>query len=198
MTEDIFEAAEIAYKTASVRKTAFDPTLATFAVSLTGVMLAKWLGNRGKEQAQDVTARAEQALQERGISDMATLDKYAQENGKNRISAFLGLVGRDIALAAAITAGVSVNAMLRKVQQVEQNPQTISQQVQQPAQPATPQQQAPAQAEQAPAEQQLDTVNDPFYEKQQAEKAEKQHEKEQWQQLRETDKNDPNRSQGIV
>jgi len=197
MTEDIFEAAEIAYKTASVRKTAFDPTLATFAVSLTGVMLAKWLGNRGKEQAQDVSARAEQALQERGISDMATLDKYAQENGKNRISAFLGLVGRDIALAAAITAGVSVNAMLRKVQQVEQNPQTISQQVQQPAQPATPQQ-APAQAEQAPAEQQLDTVNDPFYEKQQAEKAEKQHEKEQWQQLRETDKNDPNRSQGIV
>src|SRR5271169_3681246 len=151
MTEDIFEAAEIAYKTASVRKTAFDPTLATFAVSLTGVMLAKWLGNRGKEQAQDVTARAEQALQERGISDMATLDKYAQENGKNRISAFLGLVGRDIALAAAITAGVSVNAMLRKVQQVEANPQTISQQVQQPQAPA---QQAPQQVEQAPEQKQ--------------------------------------------
>lgn len=195
MYTDLLDVAESTYsKTASVRKTALDPTLATFAVSLTGVMLAKWLGNRGKEQTQDVSARAEEALQKKGISDMATLDKYAQENGKNRISAFLGLVGRDIALAAAITAGVSVNALLRSVKQTEQSPQTISQQVQQPAAPA----QAPQQEVQQAPEQQIPDAVDPFYEKQKAEMAEKQREKQEWQQMRDQNQNDPNRTQGLV
>ena len=191
MYDDMLSAAETAFhKTASVKKVAFEPALGTFVLSFVTLMAAKWLGNRGKQQAQNLAAKAEEALAQKGVNDLATLDKYAQENSKNRWQAVVGLVGREVALAAALTVGVSVQGMLQKMNQTVNNAPAPAAQSQ-PVQPQAP-------AAQAPAQQQYDDVKDPFYEADQAKKQEQQREKQQMELLREQDKQQPQRQQNVV
>lgn len=197
MYEDMLDAAESAFnktKTASARKVAFEPALGVFISSFVTLMAAKWLGNRGKEQAQNLTSKAEEALAQKGVTDLATLDKYAQESGKNRWQAVVGLVGREVALAAAMTVGVSVQGMLQKMNQTaDQPPAAPTQVVKTPQAP-----QVPEAVAQAPAQQQYDDVKDPFYEAQQVKNQEKQREKQQMEVLQQQDKEQPQRQQNVV
>lgn len=102
-------------KLAAFEKRALDATLATFVGTFVASMLVKWLGDeyakRWGSLAQQATAKAESALQEKGVYDLGTLDKYAQESGKNRSSALLSLVGRSLALAVVMTTGIAAQKL---------------------------------------------------------------------------------------
>lgn len=185
---DIFDAAELAYKTASVQKTALQPELATLAVTWTGLMLAEWLGDRGKKLAPQVAEKATESLAASGLTSLATLDKYAQQQGTSRFNAFVSVAGRQLALAAALTVGISVHDLMKgKAAPAAAAPQQQSQ--------VQPQPEAPAQEAQAPAEQApMAEVKDPFYEKD----LQKQQDKQKMQQLRTQDNDEPQRQQGLV
>lgn len=98
-------------KQGSFDKQAFDPNLATLVGSWVSLMLVKWLGNEYSKRwgtlAEIATQKASAALQSRGVSDLSTLDKYAQEQGTDRVRAFLSLAGRQLALAAVVTTGIA-------------------------------------------------------------------------------------------
>lgn len=102
-------------KQGSFGKQAFDPNLTTLVGSWVSLMLVKWLGNEYSKRwgtlAETATQKAEAALQDRGISDLSTLDKYAQEQGTDRVRAFLSLAGRQLALATVVTTGIAATKL---------------------------------------------------------------------------------------
>lgn len=97
------------------KKKALDANLATFVGTFAASMLVKWLGDeyakRWGNLAQTATAKAEAALQEKGVYDLGTLDKYAEQQGKNRSGALLSLVGRSLALAVVMTTGIAAQKL---------------------------------------------------------------------------------------
>jgi len=98
-------------RTASFEKRALDANLVTLIGSFVGAVLTKWLGQEYSKRwgnlAKQAEAKAVQALQSKGVYDLGTLDKYAQENGTSQIGAFMRLAGQSMLLAAAMTTGIA-------------------------------------------------------------------------------------------
>ena len=94
----------------SMQKQAFDANLTTLIGSFVSAVLVKWLGHEYSKRwgtlAEQAETKAIQALQNRGVYDLSTLDKYAAENGVSQIGAFMRLAGKSMLLAAAMTTGI--------------------------------------------------------------------------------------------
>ena len=153
-------------KGSEFQKRALDANLATFVGTFVASMLVKWLGDEYSKRwgnlAQQATAKTEEALQQKGVFDLGTLDKYAQDSGKSRSSALLSLVGRSLALAVVMTTGIAAQKLFSGESRAEaQAPAAVSQQ--QPTEKTDmwvepmpePQQQAPAPKPQRPSKEQL-------------------------------------------
>lgn len=144
-------------KSGSFDKQALDPTFATFIGTFVTSMLAKWLGDQYSKRwgnlAQAATAKTEETLQQKGVFDLGTLDKYAQENGKNRMSAMVSLAGRSLALATVMTTGIAAQKLFSGEGKAQAAPPQQTEQVQAPEAPVTPssqETQSVAPVEQAP------------------------------------------------
>lgn len=118
-------------KTTSLQKRALDTNLATLVATWVTGMLVKWLGDEYSKRwgalAQQATAKAEAALQQKGVYDLGMLDKYAQENGTNRMSAFLKLAGQQLALAVVMTTGIAAARLFNGEAKAQAAPASVSQ-----------------------------------------------------------------------
>src|SRR5271168_2594713 len=98
-------------RTASIEKRALDANLATLIGSFVGAVLVKWLGQEYSKRwgsvAEAAQTKAMQALQNKGVYDLGTLDQYAEENGTSQIGAFMRLAGQSLLLAVAMTTGIA-------------------------------------------------------------------------------------------
>lgn len=98
-------------KKSAIEKQALDANLVTLIGTFVGAVLVKWLGQEYSKRwgnlAQKAEAKAWKALQEGGVYDLATLDKYAEDNGTSQIGAFMRLAGQSLLLAAAMTTGIA-------------------------------------------------------------------------------------------
>lgn len=175
-------------KQGSWQKTALDASLiATIAPFIT-LAIGQWLGARNAENfKQKAEAAAEKALVKAGVTDLPTLDAYAQKSGFDRTKAFWKLALPQVALALIVAGATMLTP--KAVAQTNAPPETVKQTQQ------VIQQQAPAQAQ---PEQQLDEVKDPFYEKQLQKQQQKEREKQQLEQLRQQDQEKPERQLNVV
>jgi transcription elongation factor Elf1 len=114
------ELVQIQPKEASFQKQALDPQLVTLLGSWVVLMLAKWFGQKWQERFGDIsntlTTRAANALQKQGVTSLATLDRYAQEQGTDRYKALGKLALQQLILAAAVTTGISAANLFNKSQ----------------------------------------------------------------------------------
>jgi hypothetical protein len=124
----------------SMQKQAIDANLVTLIGSFVGAVLVKWLGQEYSKRwgtlAKQAEAKAMQALQERGVYDLSTLDKYAEDNGVSRIGAFMRLAGQSMLLAAAMTTGIARAKILSgdvESQTPSQSQMSITDEVDEPA-----------------------------------------------------------------
>ena len=174
-------------KQGSWQKTALDAGLiATIAPFIT-FAIGQWVGARNAEALkQKAEAAAEKALVKAGITDLPTLDSYAQQSGFDRTKAFWKLALPQVAMALVLAGATMLTP--KAVAKTDAPPETVKQTQQ------MIQQQAPA----AQSTQQYDDVVDPFYQKDLQKQQQKQQEKQQLEQLRQQDQDKPERQLNVV